>query len=291
MKFKLFSVVVGTEACIAKCPFCVSGEKPCKENLAERPINWRNLKIAAKLANRSGIDTVMLTSRGEPTLFPEQISRYLDELNEFGFPFIELQTNGILLETNREKYDKYLKEWYDKGLTTITISVVSYNPIVNRKVNMPESSKYIDLPELVKHLHDVGFSVRLTCVCCKGFVDSVAEVKNLIDFVRDNKIEQLTLRPVNGDFRRLSAAEWIKSNKLTEEQKEQIRDFLDTNGTRLLELERIGIVYDVEDQNVCLSFPLNKNTRDLDPDNGRQLIFFQDGHIKYEWEKGGGILL
>ena len=59
----------------------------------------------------------------------------------------------------------------------------------------------------------------------------------------------------------------------------------------MLELERIGIIYDVNGQNVCISLPLNKNTRDTDPENGRNLIFFQDGHIRYEWEMEGGILL
>ena len=38
MKFKMFSVIVGTEACMASCPFCVSGVKPSKENLEERNI-------------------------------------------------------------------------------------------------------------------------------------------------------------------------------------------------------------------------------------------------------------
>lgn len=77
MKFKMFSVVVGSEACIAKCPFCVSCETPNKDNLKSCEINWRNLKIAANLANRSNVDTVMLTSRGEPLLFPDQITDYL----------------------------------------------------------------------------------------------------------------------------------------------------------------------------------------------------------------------
>ena len=36
MKFKMFSVIVGTECCIASCPFCVSGVKPNQENLKER---------------------------------------------------------------------------------------------------------------------------------------------------------------------------------------------------------------------------------------------------------------
>lgn len=291
MKFKMFSIVVGTEACVASCPFCVSGEKITEENMKQKNINWRNLKIAANLANRSDIDTVMLTSRGEPTLFPDEITEYLKQLKEFKFPFIELQSNCIPISLNKEKYEGYLKTWYDEGLTTITISVVSYNPEVNKKVYLPQANQYIDLPDLIKYLHSFGFSLRLTCVCCKGMVDSIEEVKNFINFAKQNKVEQVTLRPVNDEYRRKSAQEWIIKNRLTPKQKQKIKDFLDKNGTKLLALERIGTVYDFEGQNVCFSLPLNKNTRDTNPDKARNLIFFPDGHIRYEWEKDGGILL
>lgn len=291
MKFKMFSVIVGTECCIASCPFCVSGVKPNKENLKERNINWRNLKIAGNLANRSGIDTVMLTSRGEPTLFPEQITEYLKHLKEFQFPFVELQSNCIPISLNKEKYEKYLKEWYEDGLTTITISVVSNRPEINKKIYMPNSDEYIDLPDLIKYLHSFGFSLRLTCVCCKDMMDTIDKVEEFINFAKENKVEQVTLRPVNDEFRRKSAEEWIKENKLTDEQKLKIKEFLEKKGTKLLELERIGTIYDVNGQNVCLSLPLNKNTRDTNPENARNLIFFQDGHIRYEWEMEGGILL
>lgn len=57
------------------------------------------------------------------------------------------------------------------------------------------------------------------------------------------------------------------------------KKFLEEKGTKLLELERIGTIYDVNGQNVCLSLPLNKYTRDTNPENARNLIFFQDGHI------------
>ena len=70
-----------------------------------------------------------------------------------------------------------------------------------------------------------------------------------------------------------------------------MKKYLEKNGTKLLELERIGTIYDVNGQNVCISLPLNKNTRDTNPENARNLIFFQDGHIRYEWEMKGGILL
>lgn len=291
MKFKMFSVIIGTEACMASCPFCVSGVKPSKENLEETNINWRNLKIAANLANRSDIDTVMLTSRGEPTLFPEQITEYLKNLSEFQFPFIELQSNCIPISINKEKYEKYLKEWYEEGLTTIAISTVSNRSELNRKIYMPNSDKYIDLQDLIKYLHSFGFSLRLTCVCCKNMMDTVDKVQEFINFAKENKVEQVTLRPVNDEFRRKSAEEWIKENKLTDKQKQQIKDYLEAKGTKLLELKRIGTIYDVNGQNVCLSLPLNKYTRDTNPENARNLIFFQDGHIRYEWEMEGGILL
>ena len=122
-------------------------------------------------------------------------------------------------------------------------------------------------------------------------MDTVDKIEEFIKFAKDNKVEQVTLRPVNDEFRRESAKEWIKINRLTDEDKENIRNYLETNGTKLLEMERIGTIYDVKGQNVCFSLPLNKNTRDTNPENARNLIFFQDGHIRYEWEMEGGILL
>lgn len=290
MKFKMFSVIVGTEACIASCPFCVSGVTPNCENMKEPKINWRNLDIACNLANRSGIDTVMLTSRGEPTLFPDQISEYLKHLAPYKFPFVELQSNCIPLALNHKKYDKYLKEWYTLGMTTITISVVSEKKEINQKVYTP-NGEYINLAELIEYLHGFGFSLRLTCVMCNGFTDTPEKVQDFINFAKQNKVEQVTLRPVNDEYRRQSAHDWVAKNKLTEEQKDVIRKHLADNGTKLLDLERIGSIYDVNGQNVCLSLPLNKYTRDTNPDNLRNLIFFQDGHLRYEWEMEGGILL
>lgn len=291
MKFKLFSVVVGTPACVASCPFCVSGEIPSKHNMCCPEVNWRNFKIAGELANRSGIDTVMLTSRGEPTLFPDQITAYLEHLQPFGFPFVELQSNCILLAQKKDYYAEYLKKWYELGLTTITISVVSHKPEVNQRIYLPNAQSYIDLPELIEFLHSFGFSLRLTCVCCNGYTSTIEEIKQFVEFAKQNKVEQVTLRPVNDEFRRPSAQAWIEKHKMSDEQKLEIKYYLDNHATKLLEIERIGTIYDFNGQNVCFSLPLNKNTRDYNPDNGRQLIFFPDGHLRYEWEMPGGILL
>lgn len=289
MKFKMFSVIVGTPACIAKCPFCVSCEN-IKENKVAPNINWRNFNIACNLATKSDVDTVMITSRGEPLLFPEQITQYLKKLKSFNFPFIELQTNGILFTKNREKLDEFANLWYELGLTTIAISVVSHEYEKNRKNYCP-NGEYIDLSELVDYLHQIGFSVRLTCILQKDITSTVDEIKNFINYAKEHNIEQTTLRPLNMEYRREEIKPYLYQHMLTDDDKNNIRTYLENNGTKLLIIDRIGSIYDVDGQNVMFSVPLDMNTRDENPENGRNLIFFQDGHLRYEWEKPGAILL
>lgn len=291
MKFKTFSIVAGSEACNARCPFCVSRMTPPQGiSLKEPQVNWRNFRIAALLAKQSGADTAMITGKGEPTLFPGQVTKYLEALHEFEFPFIELQTNGIALAENKAKYIPLLKEWYNLGLTMIAISIVHYDSKKNRTIYSPHKKNYIDLPKLIGDLHGFGLSVRLTCILINGYIDSASELEKLVSFSKQNGVEQLTIRPVNKPEVSInpSVYNWTSKNHLKEDQLKEIQEFLDTKGTKLLELPHSGVVYDLDSQNVCLT---NSLTRDPNPDNSRQLIFFPDGHIRYDWEKEGAILL
>jgi MoaA/NifB/PqqE/SkfB family radical SAM enzyme len=226
----------------------------------------------------------MITSKGEPTLFPEQISKYLRELQKFEFPFVELQTNGLALD------DKYLDKWYKLGLTTVAVSIAHYDSEKNRQIYSPNKKSYTDLPKLVENLHSKGFSVRLACTMLKGFIDSPGELEKLVLFAKENEVEQLTVRPVNkpSQARDLKAYDWVDSHSLDSKQIGKIDNYLKRNGTLLLELPHGAQVYDVDGQNVCLT---NCLTRDTDPEKIRQLIFFPDGHLRYDWEKKGAILL
>lgn len=291
MKFKTFSIVAGSEACNARCPFCVSKMTPPNGLALKEPeINWRNFKIAAKLARDYGADTAMITGKGEPTLFPGQISKYVAALGEFGFPFIELQTNGINLAEKRDTFDPLVREWYKNGLTMPAISIVHYDPEKNRQIYLPHREKYIDLPELIGYLHGVGLSVRLACVAINGCIDNVGQLEKMMEFARENKVEQLTIRPVSkpGEARDLEVYDWTIRNHLKESQLKEITDYLERKGEPLLDLPQGGRVYDVNGQNICLT---NCLTRSTNPEDGRHLIFFPDGHIRYDWEKKGAILL
>lgn len=291
MRIQTFSILAGSEACNARCPFCISKmTPPLGVELKEPAVNWRNFTIACKFAKFSGVTTAMLTSKGEPTLFPSQVTRYLEAMKEFGFPFIEIQSNGIMIIEKPEIYNPYLSDWYGLGLTTFAISIVHYTPEKNRPIYLPYKKSYIDLPQLIAHLHKFGFSVRLACVMADGFIDSGDELKRLIQFAKENGVEQLTVRPVNKpeDSRNQEAVEWIGKHYLRPESEQDTINYLEANGTQVMTLVHGARVFDVSGQNVCFTHSL---TIDPASDDIRQLIFFPDGHLRYDWQYPGAILL
>jgi molybdenum cofactor biosynthesis enzyme MoaA len=288
MKIQTMSIIAGNTACNAHCPFCISKMTPC-EGIEQRlsGVNWRNFDIACKYAKQSDVSTVLITGKGEPTLFPEQITDYLKQLKDYDFPFIELQTNGLAFQ--QEKYSKYLSEWYELGMTTVALSVVHYEDERNREIYTPHG-QYPNLEKTIDLLHSQGFSVRLSCMMAKGYIDSIESIDRLVDYAKENRVEQLTVRRVEKpeNSRDAEAAKWVMEHYLPKEEIDKMRDYLDSNGKRMMELLHGAVVYDYKGQNICLN-----NCLTIDPkgETIRQLIFFPDGHLRYDWQYEGAILL
>ena len=291
MRIQTLSIVAGSEACNARCPFCVSKMTVSHGlGLHEPEVNWRNFRKACQLAAQSGVTTAMLTGKGEPTLFPGQITSYLEAMADFGFPLLELQTNGILLVQQRERYAPHLQRWYELGLSTVAVSIMHADAERNREIYLPHQDHYVDLPALIDLLHQAGLSVRLACIMAGGYVDSVAEVRDLVAFARAHRVEQLSVRPVArpGQSRDEATAAWTAAHQLPAGAERAIAEWAAAAGTRLMTLAHGAVVYDVDGQNLCLTdcLTIQPATEDL-----RQLIFFPDGHLRYDWQYPGAILL
>lgn len=288
MRIQTFSVVVGTRACNASCPFCISKQT----GLFGTPIkvNWRNFHVACRLAQKAETTTVLLTGKGEPTLYPEHITDTLVALQKYDFPLIEMQTNGMAMASGRVN-DFTLRAWYDLGLTTIALSVVHWDSEFNRRIYDPKNHTYYNLDALISKLHDIGFSVRLCVMMLKGYVDSPSQVSCMIDFARIHKVEQLTFRNVHAIevTDNPDVTQWTKKHALEAYQVQDITRGVQGTGTLLHHLMHGMDVYDVNGQNVCLG---NCLTRDAnDKDEFRSLIFFPDGSLFYDWQfKGARIL-
>lgn len=295
MKIQTFSIVVGTRACNAKCPFCVSRMTGFGELPKSPGINKRNLRKAVAAAKLGGTTTVLLTGKGEPTLYPREITDYL-RLIEGQFPFMELQTNaleiGRLAQVGRSHIPGMSKEtlqvWYQLGLDTIAISVVDVLSEVNARVYHED---YPPLEKTIRFLHDLGFSVRLCVMMAKGGVENPGDLERVVRFCKDNEVDQLTVRPVRrpASSENNKASDWVKENGLSTERELYFVDlWFESHGTQLMTLTHGAKIYDIDGQNVCLADCL---TVEADSDDIRTLIFFGDGRIAYDWQYHGALLL
>lgn len=290
MKIQTFTIVSGTSVCNAKCPYCISRMTPNQGvSFKLEDVDWINFRKACRLAQINNVSTVLITGKGEPLLYPERIGEFLKVMQEYDFPLIEIQTNALVIGRDFKKYEKHLKEWRKLGLNTIAISMVHYDMKKNKEIYTPDSD-YIDLGEVVGKLHDLGYSVRFSCIMLKGFIDSVDEVVKLADYCKKLDVEQLTIRSVAvpdkaGDK---EIYEWTKPKVLSKGSVIDISEYLNKNAVKLMTLDHGGIVYDYDGQNLCISDCL---TIKPDSEDLRQLIFFPDGHLRYDWRYEGAILV
>lgn len=289
MKFQTCSIVVGGLRCNGKCPYCVSLMTPLMEPFAIKPadIDKRNFAIACELAKMSQVTTVLFTSKGEPTLYPKLISAYLRLIDENGYriPIRELQTNGIAIYQDLGKYRKFLATWKKRWLSTIAISCAHYEDEKNRRIFQPDGD-YLNLTELIEILHGAGYSVRLSAIMVKGLLDNLDEIKNLVNFAKENRVEQLTIRPLGrpANSRNPEACEWIDKHITSPSLVEEIFAFLNgevaaKRAKLLLNLVHGAVVYDLWGQNFCLT---NCLTSSPNPDEVRQLIF-SGRNLYFDW--------
>lgn len=292
MRIQTFSVVAGSEACNARCPFCVSKMTPKQGLTLKLPEpNWRNFAKACLLAQKAQVTTVLVTGKGEPTLFPEQLTSYLEALSPFAFPFVELQTNGIPIAEGRVG-DEVLARWYALGLTTVIVSVTGADAALNREIYLPTKDAYIDLPALVARLHRHGFAVRLGCVAVREGVSTPAKLQELMAFAKAHGVEQVTVRPVTTPdpetVQDRAVYDWSVAHAVPDAQWRALVDWVEARGKRLMALVHGAAVFDLAGQNLCLS---NCLTLKPEEEELRQLIFFPDGHLRYDWQYTGALLL
>ncbi len=251
MKIQTYTVVVGDRTCNAQCPYCISCMTP-SYGLATP--SMRNFRIGCELARDYGASTMFLTGKGEPTLHPCEIEEYVMLGRKYGFPLIELQTNGILIaeiDSDPETLG-FLERWYEKGLTTVSLSIAHHNNAVNSRLLRPNGEPY-DIWKAVDILHERGFSVRISCMMMLAYVASGYGVEELMRVCKEHDVEQVTVRGIDRPdvTRNNEKAKWIDDHYLEHVNRDVRKHIEATNGIKLLELPHGGIVYDWNGQSAA----------------------------------------
>jgi hypothetical protein len=175
--------------------------------------------------------------------------------------------------------------WRDLGLSTVSISIVSDYPGVNNEI----AGLANDVPMIIQRIHSCGLSVRINCTLLCGFLWTPDDVKRLCHWCKKNEVEQLTIRPVAAPEKTedKTVSAWVYKHGLCLQDMQNIHSDVISNGKLLMELPHGALVIDYEGQNLCISNCLTLPSKD----EIRQLIFFPDGHLYYDWTYKGAILL
>ena len=286
MNIQTMSVVVGSSKCNATCPYCVS-RMTQHDSIDSSEINFRNFRKACRYAQINNVSTVLLTGKGEPTLHPDLITDYLRLLEPYNFPFIEIQTNGLTIVEGTVTHNNML-EWYKMGLTTIAVSIAHYDSSKNSEVLFGGILGSVPPEYVIEKIHNARLAVRLTCIMTKGNIDSADEVINLINFAKENNVEQLTILPVKNaeNSSNEKVSKWISEHEVDMEQ-----IFEDLNKkvimNEIYKLPHGAVIYDIDGQNLCINNCLTLPQQDTI----RQLIFYPDGSLTYDWQYKGARLL
>lgn len=286
-----YTIISGSRACPNNCRVCISKMTPDYGIGYNKPeVDWDTFEKATTIALNHKTKNVLITGKGEPTLYPGQITQYLLRLKDKPFDRRELQTDGSLLAKGG-LYDEFLDVWKDLDLDVIALSIYHYDSEKNRELFRPKNGKYYNLTKLIEKIHSKDLKTRLSCVMLDGYIDTVKEVETLINYSKDNDVFQLTLRRADGPKNPLNmkVANFVDKHRMSDENFRAIAEYLEKEGTRCDILPHGAVVYEVKEQNVCLTTGL---TCDSGEEEIRQLIFFPQGWLTTSWEnvKGGRII-
>jgi wyosine [tRNA(Phe)-imidazoG37] synthetase (radical SAM superfamily) len=252
-------------------------------------VDWNKsehkFEAACRFAKTVGVTNILLTGRGEPTLYPEEIEEYLYRMQAYQFPFVELQTNGISI-ANGELPHRSLKWWQEHGLTHIAVSIAHWDNSINNKIY--GANPAVCLPDLFDTLDSQGFSMRACLTLCKGFVDSVADFKKVVELCNSHGVRQLRVaslaRPTKSSSH--AVANWVDQH--IPEHVLDIADHVIDEGHYLRTLPHGAPIFDYNGLSVCLADCFPKQNR---VGNGLQPIFWPDGSLTYSWEWKGAVLM
>jgi molybdenum cofactor biosynthesis enzyme MoaA len=272
--------------CNASCPFCISKLTGHGES---QKFNMKAMQKAFSYASYHGVDTVLITGKGEPTLKEELTSLVIDRAHKVGFPIIELQTNGYMLWKN----PKMLEIFENVGLTTVAISIADFIPRINNKIiGLPEDYNY---KEVIEHANELGLLCRISFNMTHPSASNIGGIKAGARMIKAKGAHQLTLRELGipneynkNDSKQIGVVNWIEKNSISSQTLKKIIKEVCNEDRKLRTVSYGPSVYDYCGLSTVVASCMTDNSN---PEEIRSLILQPNGHLYHSWNYEGSIIL
>jgi len=281
MKAQVLNISVPYNGCDKHCPYCVSNMTgiPQKEPfaLAIMLLKWRKV---VKFAEKAGVESILLSGKGEPLLNKDAVFTILNWFKDFP---CELQTNGRFLNSNQDVVTKLRQE----GLDIVAISVDT----------LAEIKSYTEL------IRNINANNMITRVCLNVSSILTKEInylqKNTIEYweylaehlnkvgVRQLLVRNITI-PKNTVSTPLSdqTKEWVTNNTSTN-LFNSLYTAMRCKGRQIRKTIYNIPIFDYNGVSVLFSdYCIEENNEDI----MRSLVFHEDGHVYTLWNSKASIL-
>ncbi len=268
MKASNLSINVPNKGCNKSCPYCVSNMSGGKEICKSTQNFYRNMRKVKLIVKNTGVNTIMLSGKGEPLLNMDDLFLITQEFADYP---MEIQTNGILLRDG-----KIVAQLYEFSISTVAISVDSL-------------SQLEWLKPVLKNLKSYEFNIRLT-------VNLVDEIMNnlsadyFLEYCKENYVNQISFReitiPVNyvSTASSLKTKEWVEKNVSANSFIRFMRTFnnlIKSKGIFVQKLAFGASIYMVEGVSFTYFDYCIQDSND--GDDIRSFIYWDDGHMSTTW--------
>lgn len=288
MQIQSLSVCVPA-GCPNNCAFCVSKMKKdnyfnqIEKNVRFRDLYKRDYKRRLSFARDNGCNTVILTGNGEPSYnrrFLEDFFEWNDSLPN-PFKWIELQTCGVGLD------DEKLRWLRNAGVSTISLSMSSFDNAKNAEYNGTPKGKEVDIAYLCREIRRYDFSLRLSLNMTDAF-DCYETGKDIFDKIEELGANQVTFRILYTKEKGFPQDKWIEAHKASDQVHGNILHYIHENGRKLERLPFGAYRYSVDGVSTvidddCMATSEEKETI-------RYLVLRPDCKLYTKWDDEGSLI-
>ena len=249
-----------TDACNAKCPFCIEQKSHIKNDWERLEANLDEL--LKQMSEQHHLTTVSITG-GEPSLYPHHVSRIIDIVRKYDADFVTMNTNATNLFPAMGKLDVIDISRHNIGSDPVChLKALDFDAIRKFKDEYPDTGVRIQTV-----LHDKG----------------IKSVEQFIEFVK-------YYAPIADD---ISVRRLITTDGQSEDREDlftEIKRYMYDNAGFVEQVLKDYYVYETwrfMDTDITFShsnMKLLKDMEQVEPDNIlREIVVHPDGLISGSW--------
>lgn len=285
--------------CPNNCAFCVAKmheeqyKNQIEKNMRFRDLYKNDFMERLQFCRDNGCNVAILTGNGEPLINMNFVEDFAEWNKQIKSPFhwIELQTSGVTLDDEKLRYLRN-----SIRVSTISLSLSSFNNDKNQEYNGTPESLKIDIEKLCAEIKKYDFNLRLSLNMTDSFEDVILhdyenkswyEVGNIFDKCKELGANQITFRKFYKSSENTPQDKWITEHAASDECFNQINRYIKENGRELEVLPFGAIRYSVSGMSVvtdddCMNTEVKKDIK--------YMILRPNCKLYTKWDDEGSIM-